>query len=97
MLNNEMWEVVATMMETRNAYRCLVGKRTVKRQLGSLIKMALRKVGYEVGNWLSLDQDHAQWRAVVSAPIEVNILVLYWWLLEYATKDSKYFVCSVEL
>jgi len=85
------------MVETRNAYRCLVGKYIVKRQLGSFIKMALRKVGYEVGKWMGLVQDRAQWRAVVSAAIEVNILVLYWWLFGYATKDSKHFVCSVDL
>jgi L-fucose isomerase-like protein len=84
-------------LETRNAYRCLVGKRNVKRQLRSLIKMTLREVGYEVANWLSVVQDRAQWRAVVSAAIEVNILVLYLWLFGYATKDSKHFVCSVEL
>jgi hypothetical protein len=42
-------------------------------------------------------QDHAQWRAVMSAAIEVNILVLYWWLFGYVTKDSEHFVCSVEL
>jgi hypothetical protein len=69
----------------------------VKRQLGNFIKTALRKVGYEVGKWISLVQDRAQWRAVVSAAIEFNIPVPYWWLFGYATKDYKHFVCSVEL
>jgi hypothetical protein len=69
----------------------------VKRQLGRFIKITLKEVGYEVGKWMSLVQDRAQWQSVVSAAIEVNILVLYWWLFGYATKDFKHFVCSVEL
>jgi len=47
------------MMETRNAYRCLAGKRIAKRQLGSFIKMALREVGCGVGKEMSLVQDRA--------------------------------------
>jgi len=46
-------------VETRNVYRCLVGKRIVKRQLGSFIKMTLREVGYEVGKWMSPVEDRA--------------------------------------
>jgi hypothetical protein len=69
----------------------------VKRQLGRFIMMALREVGCEVRKWMSLVQDRAQWRAVVSAAIEVNILVRYFWLFGYATKGSKRCLYSMEM
>jgi hypothetical protein len=44
-----------------------------------------------------LAQDLAQWRAVVSAVIQVNILVLYSRLIGCVTKDSTHFVCRMQL
>ncbi|KAJ4435669.1 hypothetical protein ANN_18285 [Periplaneta americana] len=56
--------LVARMGESRNAYRVLVGRPAVKRPLGrprrrweDNIKMDLREVGYDGGDWINLAQD----------------------------------------
>jgi hypothetical protein len=61
------------MGETRNAYRILVGKPEGKRLLGrprhrwvNNIKMDLREIGWEGVDWIELDQDTDQWRALVN-------------------------------
>ncbi|KAJ4448778.1 hypothetical protein ANN_00169 [Periplaneta americana] len=58
---------VARMGESRNAYRVLVGRPEGKRPLGrprrrweDNIKMYLKEVGYDDGNWINLAQDRDQ-------------------------------------
>ena len=58
------------MGKSRNAYRVLVGKPEGKRLLGrprrrweDNIKMDLREVGCEPGDWRALVEDRDQWRA----------------------------------
>jgi hypothetical protein len=64
------------MGEKRNEYRILVGKPEGKRPLGRSrrrwmdnIKMDLREVGWNGTDWIDLDQDRAQWRALVNTVI----------------------------
>ena len=58
------------MEQPRNAYRVLVGKPERKRPLGrprrrweDNIKMDLREVGCDPGEWIDLAEDRDQWRA----------------------------------
>ena len=56
---------VARMDQSRNAYRILVGKPEGKRPLGrprrrwedNTIKMDLREVGCDPGNWINFPED----------------------------------------
>jgi hypothetical protein len=71
---------VARMGETRNAYRILVGKPEGKRRLGrprrrwvDNIKMGLREIRWDGMDWIELDQDRDQWRALVNTVM--NLLV----------------------
>jgi hypothetical protein len=64
---------VARMGGMTNVYNILVGEPEGKRPLGTLgrkwednIKMDLRKVGWEIVDWMHLAQDSEQWRAVVN-------------------------------
>ncbi|KAJ4441857.1 hypothetical protein ANN_11716, partial [Periplaneta americana] len=87
---------VARMGESRNAYRVLVGRQEGKRPLGrprrrweDNIKMDLREVRYDDRDWINLAQDRDQWRAYVTAAmnlrfplshfIKINILNQYIW------------------
>ena len=61
---------VARMEQSRNAYRVLVGKPEGKRPLGrprhrweDNIKMVLKEVGCDPGEWIDLAEDRDQWRA----------------------------------
>ncbi|KAJ4442029.1 hypothetical protein ANN_11893 [Periplaneta americana] len=70
---------VASMGESRNAYRVLVGRPEVKRPLGrprrrweDNIKMDLREVGYDGRDWINLAQDRDQWRAYVRAAMNLR-------------------------
>ncbi|KAJ4441711.1 hypothetical protein ANN_11569 [Periplaneta americana] len=63
---------VASMGESRNAYRVLVGRPEGKRPLGrprrrweDNIKIDLREVGCDGREWINLAQDRDQWRAYV--------------------------------
>ena len=63
---------VACMEQSRNAYRVLVGKTEGKRPLGrprhrweDNIRMDLREVGCDPGEWIDLAEDRDQWRAYV--------------------------------
>jgi hypothetical protein len=59
--------------EKRNVYRMLMGKPEGKRPLGrprrmwmDNIKMNLRKIGWDGVDWMDLNQDRNQWRALVN-------------------------------
>ena len=62
------------MKQSRNAYRVLVRKSEGKRSLGrprrrweDNIKMDLREVGCDPGDWIYLAEDRDQWLAYVRA------------------------------
>ena len=59
---------IAHMEQSRNAYRVLVGKPEGKRPLGRQrcrwednIKMYLREMGCDPGEWIDLAADRDQW------------------------------------
>jgi hypothetical protein len=65
---------VARMGEKRNACRILVGNPEGMRSLGrprrrwvDNIKMDLREIGWNGGDWIDLAQDRDQWRTTVNA------------------------------
>ena len=69
---------VACMEQFRNAYRVLVGKPESKRTLGrprrrweDNIKMDLREVGCDPGNWIVLAEDRDQCRADARAVMDL--------------------------
>ena len=66
------------MEQSRNANRVLVGKPEEKRPLGrprrsweDHIKMDLREVGCDRGDWIALAQERIQWRAYKMAIINL--------------------------
>jgi hypothetical protein len=68
------------MGEKRNAYRILVGNPEGKRPLGRQrrrwmdnIKMDLREIGWDSGDWINLAHDRDQWRALVSAVMNLRV------------------------
>ena len=61
---------VARMEQSRNAYRVSAGKPEGKRPLGRQrcrwvdnIRMDLRELGCDPGEWIDLAEDRDQWRA----------------------------------
>jgi hypothetical protein len=71
---------VACMWRKRNAYRILVGNPKGKRPLGrprrrseDNVQMDLREIGWGDLDWIDLDQDRDQWRALVY--MVMNLLV----------------------
>ncbi|KAJ4444084.1 hypothetical protein ANN_05873 [Periplaneta americana] len=71
---------VAHMGDSINAYRVLVGGPEGKRPLGKPrrrwednIKMDLREVGYDGRDWINLSQDRDQWRAYVTAAMNLRV------------------------
>jgi hypothetical protein len=67
------------MGERRNIYRILVGNPEGKRPLGrprrrwvDNIKMELREIGWDGMDWIDLARDRDQWRALVSAVINLG-------------------------
>ncbi|KAJ4432511.1 hypothetical protein ANN_21131 [Periplaneta americana] len=71
---------VARMGESRNTYRVLVGRLEGKRPLGrprrrweDNIKMDLREVGYDDGDWINLAQNRDLWRAYVRAAMKLRV------------------------
>ena len=71
---------VARMEQSRNAYRVLVGKPKGKRPLGRQrhrwednIKMDLREVGCDPGEWIDLAEDRDQWRVYVGAVMYLRV------------------------
>jgi hypothetical protein len=68
------------MGEKRNAYRILGGNPEGKRPLGrprcrwvDNIKMDLREIGWDGGDWINLAQDRDQWRALVNAVMNLRV------------------------
>ena len=68
------------MEQSRTAYRVLMGKPEVKRPLGrpkrrweGNIKMDLREVGCDPGEWIDLAEDRDQWRAYVRAVMNLRV------------------------
>ena len=71
---------VARMEQPRNAYRVLVGKSEEKRPLGrprrrweNNIKMDLREVGCDPGEWTSLAEDRYQWLTHVMTVMNLRV------------------------
>ncbi|KAJ4443490.1 hypothetical protein ANN_05162 [Periplaneta americana] len=86
---------VARMVESRNAYRVLVGRPEGKRPLGrprrrweDNIKMALREVGYDGRDWINLAQDRDQWRAYVRAAMNLRWIPGYCDVERYQVADT---------
>jgi hypothetical protein len=75
------WVVhVVLMGERRDVYRVLVGKPKGKRLLGrprhrweDNIKMALREMVCEGGDWIELAQDWDRWRAFVNVVMNLRV------------------------
>jgi hypothetical protein len=71
---------VARMGERRAVNRELVGKPEGKGPLGRLtrrwednIKMDIQEVGWEVMNWIELDQDRDRWRKLLSVVMNFRV------------------------
>jgi hypothetical protein len=71
---------VARMGEKRNAYRILVGDPEGKRPLGrprrrwvDNIKIDLREIGWDGGDWIDLAQNRDHWRALVKAVMNLRV------------------------
>jgi hypothetical protein len=68
------------MGEKRNAYRILVGNPEGKRPLGrprrrwvDNIKLDLREIGWDDGDWIDLAQDRDHWRALVRTVMNLRV------------------------
>jgi hypothetical protein len=73
---------VARMGEERKVYKVLVGKPKGKRPLGRPrrtwkdgIRMDLREINLGGVDWIQLAQDRDRWQAVVSAVMNLRVLV----------------------
>ena len=71
---------VARMEQSRKAYTVLVEKLEGKRPFGrprrrteDNIKMDLREVGSDPGDWIALGEDRDQWRAYVRAVMNLRV------------------------
>ena len=71
---------VARTEHSRNAYRVLVGKPKGKRPLWSPrhrwednIRMDLREVNCDPGEWIDLAEDRDQWRACVREVMNLRV------------------------
>ena len=71
---------VAHMEQSRNAYGVLVVKPEGKRPLGrprrrweNNIRMDLREVACDPGEWIDLAEDRDQWRAYVRAEMNLRV------------------------
>ena len=71
---------LARMEQSRNAYRVLVGKpegkrplRRPRRRWKDNIKMDLREVGCDPGEWIDLAEDRDQWQAYVRTVMNLRV------------------------
>ena len=71
---------VARMEQSRNSYRVLMGKPEGKRPFGKIrrrwednIKMDLREVGCDPGEWIDLAEDRDHWRAYIRAVMNLRV------------------------
>ena len=70
---------VARMEESRSAFKMLSGKPTGKRPLGrprrkweDNIRMDLKEIGINAGNYVDSAQDRNYWRALVNAALNLR-------------------------
>ena len=68
------------MDQSRNAYRLSVGKPVGKRPSGrprcrweDNIKIDLREVGCDLGDWIALTEDGDQWQAYVRVVMNLRV------------------------
>jgi hypothetical protein len=73
---------VVRMGDERKVYKVLVGKPEGKRPFGrprrsweDRFRMDLREIGLGGVDWIRLAQDRDRWRAVVSAVMNLRVLV----------------------
>jgi len=66
------------MMRRRNSYKILVGKSESKRSRQRLklrwednIKMDLKEIGWEVVEWILVDQNRDHWQALVKTVVKL--------------------------
>jgi hypothetical protein len=71
---------VASMRDTRNAYRIFVEKFEGKRPVGRSrrrwqdnIRIDLRETGWNVVKWMHLAQDRGHWRALVKTVMSLLV------------------------
>jgi hypothetical protein len=72
--------LVARMKKKRKAYRILAGKPEGKRQLGrprrrcvDNIKMDLREIGWDGMDWIDVNLDGEEWRALVNTIMNLQV------------------------
>jgi hypothetical protein len=75
-----MGRACSTNVAKRNAHRILVGKPEGTRPLGrprhtwvDNTKMDLREIGQDGMDWIDLDQDRDQWRALVNMVMNLRV------------------------
>jgi hypothetical protein len=78
---DEMGKACSMNGDNRNAYRILVGKPEGRRPLGRPrrrkvhnIKIDLREIEWDGVDWVDLDQDRDQWRALVNTVMNLRVL-----------------------
>ena len=71
---------VARMEEGRSAFKMLTGKPTGNKPLGrprrrweDNIRMDLKEIGINAGNWVDSKQDRDYWRALVHAALNLRV------------------------
>ena len=71
---------VARMEEGRSAFKILTGKPTGKGSLGrprrrweDNIRMDLKEIGINAGDWVDWAQDRNYWRALVNAALNLRV------------------------